>query len=70
MLTLMEGGQLKLAFALLKDAQKGLFYMDGRPAAIAGRAKGLVVEATDEGATFLCAGGDSGWFLLCRLEEL
>lgn len=71
MLGLMGGsGSLQLTLATLKSAQEGLFQVEGRRAAIAGRAKGLTVDSTDEGGTFLCLGGDQGWFVLCRLEEL
>ena len=64
------GGQLQLALATLKDADKQLFQVEGKRAAIAGRAKGLTIEEIDEGSTFLCLGTGYGWFVLCRLEEL
>lgn len=61
---------LQLALATLEDAKQERFQVEGKRAAIAGRAKGLVIDALDEGGIFLCAGNSSGWFLLCRLEEL
>ena len=63
-------GTLQLAFATLENAEQERFQVEGRRAAIAGRAKGLVIDELDEGGIFLCAGNSSGWFLLCRLEEL
>lgn len=69
LLRLMGGGQLQLAVATLKSVEQELFQVEGRKAPIAGRAKGLTIEATDEGGSFLCAGGSAGWFVLCRLEE-
>ena len=65
-----SGSQLQLALATLKDADKQLFYVEGKRAAIAGRANGLTIEKTDESSTFLCLGTGYGWFVLCRLEEL
>lgn len=71
MLSMMGGnGGLQLAFATLKNAEEELFQVEGRRAAIAGRAKGLTIEAADEGGTFLCLGNGYGWFVLCKLEEL
>lgn len=69
-LSMMGSDQPQLAFATLKSAQQALFQVEGKRAAIAGRAKGLVLEETDEGGTFLCLGNGRGWFVLCRLEEL
>jgi len=63
-------GQLQLALATLIDAEKALFQVEGKRAAVAGRAKGLTVDKTDEGSNFLCLGTGYGWFVLCRLEEL
>ena len=50
--------------------EKELFQVEGKRAAIAGRAKGLTIEDTDEGGTFLCLGTGYGWFVLCKLEEM
>lgn len=69
LLSLMGGSQLQLAVATLKSVEEERFLVEGRQAPIAGRAKGLAIEATDEGGSFLCAGGKTGWFVLCRLEE-
>ncbi len=69
LLGLMGGGQLQLAVATLKSVEEDRFLVEGRQAPIAGRAKGLTIEKTDEGGSFLCAGGKTGWFVLCRLEE-
>ena len=63
------GGQPQLALAVLTDAAEGRFSIEGREIPQAGRAKGLVLESTDEGGTLLCVGNRSGWFILCRLEE-
>ena len=63
-------GGLQLAIATLKNAEKELFQVEGKRAAIAGRAKGLTIEDTDEGGTFLCLGTGYGWFVLCKLEEM
>ncbi len=65
-----SSGQLQFAFATLKNAKAELFQVEGKRAAIAGRAKGLTIDASDEGGTFLCLGNGYGWFVLCRLEEL
>ena len=43
--------------------------MEGKRAPIAGRAAGLSIDWSDEGCQFLCVGSNSGWFILCRLEE-
>lgn len=69
LLQLMGESQMQLAVATLKSAEAEHFSVEGRRAPIAGRAKGLTVEATDEGGSFLCAGSKAGWFVLCRLEE-
>ena len=61
---------LQLAIATLNNAEKELFQVEGKRAAIAGRAKGLTIEDTDEGGTFLCLGTGYGWFVLCKLEEM
>ena len=60
---------LRLALGTLTDARQELFRLEGRKAAVAGRAKGLVLETEDEGGLFLCLGNEAGWFVLCRLEE-
>lgn len=65
-----SNGGLQLAIATLKNAKKELFQVEGKRAAIAGRAKGLTIEDTDEGGTFLCLGTGYGWFVLCKLEEM
>lgn len=64
-----SGGKPELTLAVLIDVDKGRFSAEGRSIPIAGRAKGLVLEETDEGGIFLCAGTAGGWFVLCRLEE-
>lgn len=64
-----RSGATELTSAVLVDAADGRFSVEGRRIPIAGRAKGLVLEATDEGGMFLCAGNAGGWFVLCRLEE-
>ena len=69
LLGLMDNPSVRLAVALLDNAEQERFLVEGRPAPVAGRAKGLVIEATDEGGSFLCAGSREGWFVLCRLEE-
>ena len=69
LLGLLDNAPLQLAAAVLNSAEEERFLVDGRPAPIAGWAKGLVIEATDEGGSFLCAGSREGWFVLCRLEE-
>lgn len=69
LLTLMDGGQVRLAVATLENAQEERFRVEGPGGPIAGRAKGLTLEPDDEGGCFLCAGGSGGWFVLCRLEE-
>lgn len=65
-----SNGGLQLAIATLKNAEKELFQVEGKRAAIAGRAKGLTIEDMDEGGTFLCLGTGYGWFVLCKLEEM
>ena len=69
LLGLMDHTSVQLAVAILDDAQQARFLMEGRAVSIAGRAKGLVIQAADEGGSFLCAGSREGWFVLCRLEE-
>lgn len=69
LLRLMGEGQMQLAVATLKSVEEERFLVEGRKAPIAGRAKSLTIEATDEGGSFLCAGSKAGWFVLCRLEE-
>lgn len=70
-LSMMGGsGGLQLAIATLKNAEKELFQVEGKRAAIAGRAKSLTIEEMDEGGMFLCLGTGYGWFVLCKLEEL
>ena len=70
-LSMMGGsGGLQLAIATMKNAENELFQVEGKRAAIAGRAKGLTIEEMDEGGMFLCLGTGYGWFVLCKLEEL
>ncbi|MBR5537474.1 MAG: hypothetical protein IKU58_06195 [Clostridia bacterium] len=69
LLGLLEDTSVRLAVAVLSSVEEETFLVEGRPASMAGRAKGLVIEATDEGGSFLCAGSREGWFVLCRLEE-
>lgn len=69
LLNLMDSGELRLAVATLKSAEQALFWVEGRRAPIAGWARGLTLEAADEGGSYLCAGNSRGWFVLCRLEE-
>ena len=65
-----SGSPLQLALATLKDAEEELFQVEGKRAAIAGRAKGLTIEKIDEGGPFLGLGTGYGWFVQCRREEL
>lgn len=69
LLGLLDDRSVGLAVALLDNAEEERFLIEGRSAPVAGRAKGLVIEAADEGGSFLCAGSREGWFVLCRLEE-
>ena len=71
MLGLTQGQDgLRVAVATLADAREGIFYLEGRKAPIAGRAKGLVPEPDHEGKPFLCVGSRTGWFVICPLEEV
>ena len=71
MLGLMQGQDgLQVVPATLADAREDIFYLGGRKAPIAGRARGLTLEPSDEGQTFLCVGSPVGWFVICPLEEV
>lgn len=63
------GGKMELALATLTNVEEGVFSIEGRKIPLAGRAKGMVLENSDEGGTFLCVGNQAGWFVVCRLEE-
>lgn len=70
MLGLMGGNGLRLGLATLESYDQERFEVEGKRASIAGRAAGLSVGPNDEGGLFLCVGDGTGWFILCRLEEL
>ncbi len=67
MLELMAGEQHQLVFATLRE---DTFWVEGHPAAAAGKAAGLTFGPEDAGGRFLCLQTGGGLYVLCRLEEL
>ncbi len=68
MLELMAGEGPRAAIATLRGEVPEL-WIDGRPAAIAGKAKGLDLKPGRAGEQYLCVGDEGGWFVICPLED-